>query len=132
MFKLLFCMLYVSINCVHAQNNSTFLSVPGYNKIANINPEGISVLPSGRYISPAGNTIKITNDPFGLAISPNGKISITLHDGVITVIDNDNLKAVRIPEYNNKSINPLKNGSFIGLAFDTVKNIVFFYHHLLK
>ena len=125
MFKLLFCMLYVSINCVHAQNNSTFLSVPGYNKTANINPEGISVLPSGRYISPAGNTIKITNDPFGLAISPNGKISITLHDGVITVIDNDNFKAVRIPEYNNKSINPLKNGSFIGLAFDTVKNIVY-------
>ncbi len=125
MFKLLFCMLYVSINCVHAQNNSTFLSVPGYNKIADINPEGISVLPSGRYVSPAGTTIKITNDPFGLAISPNGKVSITLHDGVITVIDNANLKAVRIPEYNNKSINPLKNGSFIGLAFDTIKNIVY-------
>ena len=124
-FKLLFCIFYVSINCVNAQNNGTYLSVPGYNKIANINPEGISVLPSGRYVSPAGSTIKITNDPFGLAISPNGKVSITIHDGVITVIDNANLKAVRIPDYNNKSINPLKNGSFIGLAFDSSKNLVY-------
>lgn len=108
-----------------AQKNSTFLSVPGYNKSAIIDTAGISVLPSGRYITPAGKTIKITHDPFGLAVSSNGEVSITLHDGVVTVIDNKTLNATRIPDYNKKIPTPLKNGSFIGLAIDSTKNIVY-------
>lgn len=108
-----------------AQKNKTYLSVPGYNKPAKIDTAGISILPSGRYVSPAGKTIRITHDPFGLAVSPNGKVSITLHDGVITIINNDDLKSKRIPDYNNNIPSPLKKGSFIGLAFDSTKNIVY-------
>lgn len=108
-----------------AQKNNTFLSVPGYNKKASIDTAGISVLPSGRYVTPAGKTIKITHDPFGLAVSSNGNVSITLHDGIFTVIDNKTLNAVRIPDYNKKIPSPLKNGSFIGLALDSTKNIVY-------
>lgn len=108
-----------------AQKNNFQLSVPGYNKTSIIDTAGISILPSGRYVTPAGNTIRITNDPFGLAISPNGKVSITLHDGILTIINNKTLKATRIPDYNNKQLNPFKNGSFIGLAFHQSKSIVF-------
>ncbi len=108
-----------------AQKNNTFLSVPGYNKASKIDTSGVSVLPSGRYITPAGKTIRITNDPFGLAVSPDGKISITLHDGVITIINNITLSSTRIPDYAKKIKSPLKESSFIGVAFDHKKDVVY-------
>ena len=124
-----------------AQKQATVLQVPGMNQFCTINEKGVSVLPSGRYVTPAGNMIRITNDPFGMAVSPNGKKAITLHNGVFTVIDLATLKNTRVPGYQNKinsplaheplSANPfsadsinretlpgvLPEGSFIGVAF---------------
>ena len=50
------------------QKKATVLQVPGMNQFCKINEKGISVLPSGRLVTPAGNLIRITNDPFGMAI----------------------------------------------------------------
>jgi len=61
------------------------LEVPGKQRYASLNPDGISVLPSGRFVKPAGKVSRITHDPFGLAISPNGKKAVSLHDGVLTI-----------------------------------------------
>ena len=36
------------------QKNATILSVPGSNQFCKIDSKGISVLPSGRYLTPAG------------------------------------------------------------------------------
>ncbi|MEI7733825.1 MAG: phosphoesterase [Ferruginibacter sp.] len=119
----------------------TTLQVPGKNQFATINEKGISVLPSGRWLTPAGSLIRITNDPFGMAVSPNGKKAVTLHNGVFTIIDIASLQKIRVPSYNQK-INsplahepvsgnvfasdsfqttiipsPLKDGSFLGVAF---------------
>ena len=85
-----------------AQKQATVLQVPGVNQFCKINEKGVSVLPSGRYVTPAGNMIRITNDPFGMAISPNGKKAITLHNGVFTVIDLASLDNTRVPGYQNK------------------------------
>ena len=70
-----------------AQKQVDVLTVPGVNEFTAINEKGISVLPSGRYVTPAGETIRITHDPFGMAISPDGKKAVTLHNGVFTIID---------------------------------------------
>jgi DNA-binding beta-propeller fold protein YncE len=94
-----------------------YLSVPGHKEYALINPGKKSVLPSGRYVSPAGQTIQITHDPFGLKISPDGKTAITLHNGVISIISLSDMKSTRIPDYENKLEAPLKKGSFLGIAF---------------
>ena len=102
-----------------------YLSVPGYKEYASIKPENKSVLPSGRYVSPAGQTIQITHDPFGLRISPDGQTAITLHNGVISIINLTDLHSTRIPDYENKFDKPLKNGSFLGLAFHPTTNIVY-------
>ena len=51
----------------------TTLQVPGRAEFCKIDTAGVSVLPSGRYVTPAGKTIRISNDPFGLAIAPNGR-----------------------------------------------------------
>lgn len=95
----------------------SYLTVPGANEYCIINPNGNSVLPSGRYVSPAGKTIRITHDPFGMAISPDGKTAITLHNGVITIIDLLTMSETRVPSYDGKIKSPLSNGSFLGIAF---------------
>ena len=100
-----------------AQNKVDILSVPAGNEFAQINPSGTTILPSGRFLSPAGDFLRITDDPFGLAVSPNGKKAVTLHDGVFTVIDLLTLTPVRIPSYDNKIKSPLSKGSFLGVAF---------------
>lgn len=120
----LFCKaLYVGITAslfyvnANAQQANTYFTVPGLNEYCNINPDGKSVLPSGRYVSPAGSTIRITHDPFGMAVSPDGKMAITLHNGVVTLIDLASMGITRIPSYDGKIKSPLSNGSFLGVAF---------------
>ena len=117
--KVLFLCLTIILSsvCLHAQKNYNYLSVPGAKEYTSIDKNNHSVLPSGRYITPAGSTIQITNDPFGIAISPDGSKSVTLHDGVITIIDNEKLKTIRVPSYDKKIVSPLKKGSFLGVTF---------------
>ena len=94
------------------------LQPPGRNEYANIDPAGTSVIPSGRYLGPAGKSVRITHDPFGLAISPDGKTAICLHNKVITVIETGNPeKAVRYPSYDGSLSSPVADGSFLGVAF---------------
>jgi DNA-binding beta-propeller fold protein YncE len=100
-----------------AQKQVSILQVPGANQFCKINQSGTSVLPSGRFITPAGNTIRITHDPFGLSVSPDGKKAVTLHNGVIEIIDLPSMNAVRVPSYDKKIKSPLSNGSFLGVAF---------------
>ena len=102
-----------------------YLSVPGYNELSKIDTSSFSILPSGRFVQPAGQSIRITHDPFGLAISPDQKVAITMHENAITIIDLATLQQKRIPEYNKNAFNPLKKGSFLGVAFNAIKNIVY-------
>jgi DNA-binding beta-propeller fold protein YncE len=94
------------------------LEVPAKSEISIINEGGTSVLPSGRTLTPAGELIRITHDPFGLAISPDGKKAISLHNGVLTVIHIADLNGIRVPSYDQSIVSPLSDGSFLGVAFD--------------
>ena len=123
------------------QKKVNVFTVPGSNQYCKIDTAGISVLPSGRFVTPAGKFIRITNDPFGMAISPDGKKAVTLHNGVFTIIDLVSLQNTRVPGYENKINSPLTHeplnsspfandsaktnvittalpqGSFLGVAF---------------
>ena len=68
-----------------AQKNYQVLTVPGIKAITHIDKKGKRVLASGRYVTPAGKTIQITHDPFGMTISPDGKKTVTIHNGVFTI-----------------------------------------------
>lgn len=109
MKKKLFALAFYAlpIICFAQQKSVTVLQVPGRNEFAKINEHGISVLPSGRFLTPAGNLVRITNDPFGLAISPDGKKAVTLHNGVFTIIELGSLTPVRVPAYNQTINSPL-------------------------
>jgi len=96
---------------------ATLLQVPGTREFCKIDAHGTSVLPSGRYVTPAGELVRITHDPMGLALSPDGKTAVTLHNGVFTRLDLASLAAVRVPSYDKKIASPLSHGSFLGVAF---------------
>ncbi len=51
--------------------------------MCSIQENGISVLPSGRFVTPAGKFIRITNDPFGMAISPDGNFEFESQNKLI-------------------------------------------------
>ncbi|MFD1469813.1 bifunctional YncE family protein/alkaline phosphatase family protein [Hymenobacter caeli] len=96
---------------------ATVLQVPGTREFCRIDEKGRSVLPSGRYVTPAGQLVRITHDPFGLALAPDGRTAVTLHNGVFTRLDLASLAAVRVPSYDGTIRSPLSNGSFLGVAF---------------
>ena len=109
--------LVIFTMCSNPQNQVKVLQVPGRDQFCKVDVNGVSVLPSGRYATPVGEQLRITHDPFGMAISPNGEKAITLHNGVFTIIDLTSLNATRVPDYEGKITSPLSNGSFLGVAF---------------
>jgi len=112
------CLIAVNLTGnLFAQQKVNTLQVPGRGSYSIINEKGVSVIPSGRFLTPAGELIRITHDPFGMAISPDGKKAVTLHDGVFTVIDLSRLTHTRVPSYDKKILSPLSHGSFLGVAF---------------
>src|SRR3954464_3005646 len=125
-FKFLFCFILSSYaSRVSAQREIKVLTVPGKKAYTHIDKNGVSVLPSGRFVSPAGQTIQITHDPFGMAVSPDGTKTVTLHNGVFTIINNETLASTRVPSYDRSIPSPLSNGSFLGVAFSPDSKTVY-------
>ncbi|MCF6333545.1 MAG: hypothetical protein L3J11_09705 [Draconibacterium sp.] len=113
------------ISCSQPVKTVKILQVPGKDQFCKLDVNGVTVLPSGRYATPAGEVLLITNDPYGMAISPNGKKAVTLHNGVFSIIDLISLNATRIPSYDGKIHSPLSKGSFLGVAFSTDSKSVY-------
>lgn len=94
------------------------LEVPGLNEYAKIDTSNYSVLPSGRYVKPAGKTLRINSDAFGLAISPNGKWAVSLHNAAFTRVDLVNQSAKRFPAFGTPDkLSPYGKSTFIGVVF---------------
>jgi len=108
-----------------SQKKVDILSVPAGDKFAAIHEGGTSILPSGRFLTPAGQFIRITKRPFGMAVAPDGKKAVTLHNGVITIIDLRTMDATRVPGYDHKIKSPLSHGSFLGVAFSNDSKTVY-------
>ena len=135
---------FLSLMCpqyLRAQKTMQVLEVPAIKDYTHIDTSGISVLPSGRYVTPAGNTIQIAHDPFGIAVSPDGSKTVTLHNGLFTIIDNNTLEETAVgwdgetpdaksaqyilDSFKNSIPSPLPNGSFLGVTFAKDNNIVY-------
>lgn len=118
MRSLFFLTVFFFTQSVFSQKKQvSILTVPSGNQYSKIDTAGISILPSGRFVTPAGSSIRITHDPFGMAVSPDGKRAVTLHNGVFTIIDLVSLRNTRVPSYDKTIATPLSNGSFLGVAF---------------
>jgi len=94
------------------------LEVPGLNEYATIDTTYYSVLPSGRYVKPAGKTLRINSDAFGLTISPDGKWGVSLHNAAFTRIDLKNQIAKRFPDFGTPDrLSPYGKSTFLGVVF---------------
>lgn len=112
-------------NCALQAQQNKYLQVPGVNQFAAINHSGVSVLPSGRYVKPAGKVSMITHDPFGLTISPDGKKAVALHNGVMTIFHLDLDSIVRVPDYGKTIPSPFSKGSLLGASFHKDSRVVY-------
>jgi DNA-binding beta-propeller fold protein YncE len=112
-------LVFLSFACQPARKKVTILQVPGVAEYCAIRTDSYSILPSGRYVKPAGKTIRIDRAPYGLTISPDGKKVLVLHhNGTITVADAADLdSSVRIPSYDKKIAPVLDGASFLGAVF---------------
>ncbi|MBN8681466.1 MAG: bifunctional YncE family protein/alkaline phosphatase family protein [Chitinophagales bacterium] len=76
--------LLLSANAALAQPK-TLTIVPGQDAYCRIDTTGKSVIPSGRFITPAGQVTRIARAPFGLAVSPDQQQALVLHNnGILT------------------------------------------------
>jgi YVTN family beta-propeller protein len=80
------------------------LRAPAFNRPVEINPDGETVLPNGRLITPLGKHVKVAPHPYGLALSPDGKTLVTANSGthpfsfsIITELGSDQPKVVQVP-----------------------------------
>ena len=93
-FRLLLLLLLISCNSHDndAEKPLWILSAPAGNEFTKIDKQGKTVIPNGRYITPLGKSIVTAPHPYGLTLSPNGKIAVTANSGTsplsITIIRN--------------------------------------------
>ncbi len=57
------------------------LSSPAGEQYCQRNVDGVSIIPNGRLLTPAGTTIVVPPYPFGLGLSPNGAVLVSCNSG---------------------------------------------------
>ena len=57
------------------------MTAPAGDLYVEINKEGKTVLPNGRFITPPGLTHEVAPHPYGLVESPDGRIAVTSNSG---------------------------------------------------
>ncbi len=119
---LIFLLVFLLLNAnfwISSAEAQVVYEVPGKNQYCKIDPNGVSVLPSGRYVTPAGEAKRITRAPYGLAVSADEHWAVIAHSNAISLVDlsKDSLLIQRFPEFNGKGIDVIRGASFIGLQF---------------
>lgn len=80
------------------------ISAPAGEQYVTIDKAGLTIIPNGRIVAPAGKSIVVAPHPYGLTLSPDGNTAITANSGTsplsITIIRNilsDNPEVQQIP-----------------------------------
>ena len=107
----------VFFSCTIVAQTKTQLLVPGRQLYTKLDRNGVTVLPSGRLLKPAGKVTQITHAPFGLVVSRDGKYTVSLHDEVLTIYLTGNDSVIRVPDYKKTIPSPFKGGTMTGASF---------------
>ncbi len=93
------------LGCKQAERQGWVATAPAESAYTEINRDGVTVLPNGRFLTPRGSVIMTAPHPYGLTLSRDGSVAITANSGVrpfsITVIRNPtgpNPEVRQIPE----------------------------------
>ncbi len=58
-----------------------YLHMPSVDSFALHNPNGVTILPEGRLLSPAGKSIPVAHNPYGLTLDPSGTQAFVASEG---------------------------------------------------
>jgi DNA-binding beta-propeller fold protein YncE len=104
---------------------------PAGDRYVEINAEGATIIPNGRLITPRGKTVRVAPHPYGLILSPDGKMAISANSGTgpfsISIIENieaDELSVRQIPE-GARTDDDLLGAVFMGLAISPDNQTVY-------
>ena len=91
LFALILAAIFISIySCRTKKEEIWIASAPAESAYTHIDREGQTVIPNGRLITPLGKAITVAPHPYGLTLSPNGRIAVTANSGTsplsITII----------------------------------------------
>lgn len=79
-------------SCTTKKEDIWIASAPAGSQYTHIDREGITVIPNGRLITPVGRSVTVAPHPYGLTLSPDGRIAVTANSGTsplsITIIRN--------------------------------------------
>ncbi|MEI8047118.1 MAG: hypothetical protein WCI92_07045 [Bacteroidota bacterium] len=116
---------------VNAQRSDYVISAPAGSSFTQINKTGKSVIPNGRFLTPAGKNFMVAPHPYGLALSNDGNIAVTANSGTnpisITVLRNlnsDNPEIQQIPPSPAGDKGVLES-VFMGLAISPDNKLVY-------
>ena len=80
------------------------LSAPAGQRPTARHPEGATVIPNGRFLTPAGRSVTTAPHPYGLVLSPDGHTAVTANSGtapfslsVVSNVDTDHPTVRQIP-----------------------------------
>ncbi|HEX5482893.1 MAG TPA: hypothetical protein VFZ08_09750, partial [Terriglobia bacterium] len=80
------------------------LQAPAGDRSTHIDRAGVTVIPSGRLITPRGVQVTVAPHPYGLALSPDGQTLVTVNSGtapfsisIITGLDSGHPAVAQIP-----------------------------------
>ena len=73
--------LLAILGCTTDSNNSWTASAPAGDRQTEVVPDGETIIPNGRIVSPHGTTVRVAPHPYGLTLSPDGKIAVTANSG---------------------------------------------------
>lgn len=68
--------------CTHKQNKTWVIAAPAGDKYTAIHPEGVTVIPNGRLLTPRGRQIEVAPHPYGLTLSHDGSVAVTANSGM--------------------------------------------------
>jgi GTP cyclohydrolase I len=109
--------------CTLFAQKTARIEAPGRAEYCRIDTAGLSVIPSGRYIKPAGRVTRIARGAFGLAISPDQRQALVLHNnGVLTRVGLQAFAPRQLPAPQEiveaaKQQRPFNPSAYLGVAF---------------
>jgi DNA-binding beta-propeller fold protein YncE len=106
--------------------NFALAQPPAGSRAAERVDKGMSILPGGREITPTGDQFYSGPGPFGLALSPNGRIAVTADGGphryALTILTGNEVRSIparsRPSQSDPDDDDADWNSVFMGLAFD--------------
>jgi YVTN family beta-propeller protein len=114
-----------------SEADKLYLEAPAGDRYTRIDPDGETVLPNGRLLTPAGRQIPTAPHPFGLALSADGKVLVTVNGGIVpfslTVIrdpESDAPQVLQIPARTETDKRRLPS-AFLGAAIDTERGLLY-------